>query len=64
MVVWHASAITGASADTMEDESLKEGWRRLGGVFSLPPVTSGFIFFGKAVSAKRGSRPAPKRIQF
>jgi hypothetical protein len=46
MVVWHASAITGASADTMEDESLKEGWRRLGGAFS-PPLTSGLSFSGE-----------------
>ena len=43
MVVWHASAITGASADTMEEENLKPGWRRLGGAFSIPP-TSGLFF--------------------
>jgi len=36
MVVWHASAITGGSADTMEEEDLKSGWRRLGGAFSTP----------------------------
>ena len=36
MVVWHASAITGGSADTMEEENLKPGWRRLGGAFSPP----------------------------
>jgi hypothetical protein len=62
MVVWYAGAITGASADTMEDESLKEGWRRLGGAFSLPPDKRP-IFFGCAVSAKRGSRLAPERIR-
>ena len=38
MVVWCAGGIDGASADTMEKEGLKEGWRRLGGIFS-PPLT-------------------------
>lgn len=36
MVVWYADGIIGAAADTMEDENLEEGWRRLGGAFSLP----------------------------
>ena len=36
MVVWYASAITGGSADTMEEENFKPGWRRLGGEFSPP----------------------------
>jgi len=43
MVVWHASAITGGSAGTMEEENLKAGWRILGGTFSIPP-TSGLFF--------------------
>jgi hypothetical protein len=45
MVVWYASAITGGSADTMEEENLKPGWRRLGGAFS-PPL-SGLSFSGE-----------------
>jgi len=36
MVFWNAGEIIGASTDTMEEESLKEGWRRLGGAFSPP----------------------------
>src|SRR6185312_1866060 len=36
MVVWYASAITGGSAGTMEEENVKPGWRRLGGEFSIP----------------------------
>ena len=37
MVVWCAGGIDGASADTMEKEGLKEGWRRLGGYnFATP----------------------------
>jgi hypothetical protein len=43
MVVWHASAITGGSADTMEEENLKPGWRRLGGAFSPPPRADYFF---------------------
>ena len=61
MVVWCAGGIDGASADTMEKEGLKEGWRRLGGAFSPPDQM--IIFFGRVVSAKPGSRPAPKRIR-
>jgi len=61
MVVWCAGGIDGASADTMEKEGLKEGWRRLGGEFSPPLRWT--IFFESAVSAKRGNRPAPKRIR-
>jgi phosphoglycerate dehydrogenase-like enzyme len=26
LVVWNAGEITGAAADTMEEENLKEGW--------------------------------------
>jgi len=36
MVARCIGEITGASADNMEEENLKEGWRRLGGAFSLP----------------------------
>lgn len=36
MVFWNAGEIIGASTDTMEEESLTEGWRRLGGAFSPP----------------------------
>lgn len=60
MVVWYADGIIGAAADTMEDENLEEGWRRLGGAFSPPNLS---IFFEMTVSARRGSRPAPNRIQ-
>jgi hypothetical protein len=42
MVVWYAGAITGASGGTMEKEGLKEGWRRLGGIFS-PPLTGTYF---------------------
>ena len=51
MVVWHASAITGGSADTMEEENLKEGWRRLGGAFS-PPPDERIIFFAESGLSK------------
>lgn len=37
MVVWYAGEISGASTDTMAEESLEERCRRLGGVFSAPP---------------------------
>jgi hypothetical protein len=62
MVVWCAGGIDGASADTMEKEGLKEGWRRLGGVFS-PPLTSGLLFPGgrseqSAVAALHQSEPS------
>ena len=53
MVVWYASAITGGSADTMEDESLKEGWRRLGGVFLLPPDERIYLFRESGLSKAR-----------
>lgn len=36
MDVWYTGAITSGSADTMEEENLKQGWRRLGGAFSPP----------------------------
>jgi hypothetical protein len=36
MVVWCVGEIAGASADTMEEENLEPGWRRLGGAFSPP----------------------------
>jgi hypothetical protein len=62
MVFWTAGEIIGASTDSMEEESCKEGWRRLEGAFSLPPDKRP-IFFGSAVSAKHGSRPAPERIR-
>ncbi len=62
MVVWYASAITCGSADTMEEENLKPGWRRLGGAFSIPPDKR-IIFLAEPALANRGSRPAPKRIQ-
>ena len=59
MVVWHASAITGGPADTMEDENLKTGMAKIGGcIFDTPDKRT--IFFAEAALAKRGSRPAPK----
>ena len=61
MVLWNAGDIIGALTDTMEEESLKEGWRRLGGAFSPPDNQS--IFFGRAVLAKRGSHPVQELIQ-
>jgi len=61
MVFWNAGEIIGASTDTMEEESLKEGWRRLGGAFSPPDNQS--TFFGRAALAKRGSRPGQELIQ-
>ena len=51
MVVWYAGAITGGSADTMEDESLKE--RRLGGVFLLPPDERIYLFRESGLSKAR-----------
>ena len=36
VVVWYAGEIIGASTDTMAEESLKGGCRRLGGMFSAP----------------------------
>ncbi len=35
-VIWYAGEIIGASTDTMAEENLKGGCRRLGGVFSAP----------------------------
>ena len=52
MVVWCASGIDGASADTMEKEGLKEGWRRLGGVFS-PPLQAAYCFREGGLSKAR-----------
>ena len=60
MVFWNAGEIIGASTDTMEEESLKEGWRRLGGAFSPPDNRS--IFFGRVVLARRGNRPLRELI--
>jgi hypothetical protein len=57
MVVWCAGEIDGGSADTMEKERLKEGWRRLGVYFRHPSL--GSIFF-EEVSAKRDSRLVSK----
>src|SRR5882762_9104606 len=36
-VIWYAGEIIGASTDTMAEENLKGGCRRLGGMFSAPP---------------------------
>jgi hypothetical protein len=51
MVVWCAGEIDGGSADTMEKERLKEGWRRLGGIFS-PPLTDTYFFRGGLSKAR------------
>ena len=51
MVFWNAGEIIGASTDTMEEESLKEGWRRLGGAFSLPLTNT--YFFREGLSKVR-----------
>lgn len=52
MVAWYASAIADGSADTMEEENLKSGWRRLGGAFS-PPMTRGYLFRESGLSKAR-----------
>ena len=53
MVFWNAGGIIGASPDSMEEESLKEGWRRLGGVFSIPPGRRFYFFREGGLSKAR-----------
>jgi hypothetical protein len=48
MVFWNAGEIIGASTDTMEEESLEEGWRRLGGAFSIPLPSRLFFSRGRS----------------
>ena len=43
MVVWYAAEIIGASADTMEEEGLKGGCRRLGVCFRHPRGELSFL---------------------
>jgi hypothetical protein len=52
MVVWYAGAIRGGSANTMEEENLKSGWRRSGGVI-FAPLTRGYLFRASGLSKAR-----------
>jgi hypothetical protein len=57
MVVWYAGAIIGASADTMAEENLKGGCRRLGDMFSAPPQRT-IIIFAAGGAIAHDNRPA------